>query len=163
MSDEWVIRKQTKDRLQKDLKKLYSAFDDAERLFSKLGRCKLCITHCCVGGFNRVTVFDRITHLVEGIKQPPKWGYRLYPLGSFMNPKRSHKRNCDFFTEGRGCSLSYYVRPAMCVWSGCSKIGKVLSREERNVYNRIKREVFEVHWSYALKLLFGGMTKKGEF
>ena len=47
----------------------------------------------------------------------------------------------------------------MCVYLICTRIAEVMDEEQKAVLRRIRATIDRVYWSYALRLIFGGMER----
>ena len=159
----WKIREDARRRLTTNLKKIIAIYDDAQAFFKQIDMCSTCTApSCCTGAYNRFTVYDHISHLVAGLKDPPNWGYRLHPTSSYAI-NRIDKGICLFLIEGTGCSLDFHIRPALCVWEiNCTPMQLQLNNEEKRFAENIRVRIQRAYWTYVRVLLLGGLERVEE-
>ena len=158
-SGKWQIRKDCLESLRPDIKRLYALFDKAQDFFVNLNICSRCSGSCCYGAYNRFTVYDYIAGLINGSGTTLEWRYRLHPLWSYAL-NRVDKGICSYFVEGKGCSLGYTRRPAICILFYCDIIAKALTNKQRQFLIQLKHDIDDVHWKFAKVLLSGCMKRK---
>jgi hypothetical protein len=152
----YEMQLQAVERLKPALKELSEACEDARQFFAGMDMCRACPGGCCGGNFSRYTVFDHISRVVANVEEPLEWGYRLYPFSSYERNRREDGW-CMAFVQGKGCSIAYSLRPAICVWGFCGKMEAELDASRKAFLNDLRRRIDRIHWTYVRVLVFGGI------
>ncbi|NQT23551.1 MAG: hypothetical protein HQ579_08980 [Candidatus Omnitrophica bacterium] len=157
-SGKWRIKDTSLLSLRKDLSSLYDVYNEMKSFFDRVNMCPKCSGWCCHGNYNRFTIFDHIAHQIAGMKDRPKWGYLLRPVGSYLfNRVDSGTPPC--LAEGKGCIYEYCFRPAICIWWICGDMEKVFTNEQKLFIGSRRKKIENIYRKFAFKLLFGGMEK----
>lgn len=158
-SGKWHIRQSHIEHLGLLVARFQMVCEEAGHFFRyEINLCSSCSASCCYGAHSRLSVYDYIGYLVSGVKNPPRWGYLLYPIKSYSR-NRIATGVCPYFIPGKGCALEYCFRPAICCIYTCGKMEKAFTYKQRQFIRGLRQEVDRVHWRFALALLFGGMQK----
>lgn len=158
LSGRWRIRLGVLGELSEVGARQRLIYREVEDFFCHVDLCKRCGADCCTGAFDRFSVYDRIGHMVLGLGSEYGWGYRLKPFGSYAFNRRDEGW-CRGFVTGKGCRYPYEARPSVCVWWVCARMRAGFGDKEVRFLARVRREMDEVHWAYAMKLLFGGLER----